>query len=278
MKEFFPGDSYQTPDDRRRFLTDKIFCWTRWPFYVRFLSVVLRSKALSQKGLYTQEAFADASYRIFRDIEGCGGRVRITGIDNIRKTQGPVVFIGNHMSTLEAVILPCIIAPLKPLTFIVKQKLIDGILFGPIMSAIDPVAVTRTDPRKDLTDVLTRGPEKIAGGRSLVIFPQAAARARSVTFNPAMFNSLGVKLAARAGVPVIPVALKTDFWGSGRIFKDLGKIRRKEPIYFEFGEPFTVSGRGKQEHERITEFIASRLRSWGVPVTETPASSEKEPE
>ena len=116
MIDFFPGDSYQTPDTCRRFLTDKIFCWTRWVFYLRFLRVILRSKALAEKGLYTQEALADASYRIFQDIEGCGGRVRITGMDNIRKTEGPVVFIGNHMSTLEAVILPCIIAPIKPLT------------------------------------------------------------------------------------------------------------------------------------------------------------------
>ena len=141
------------------------------------------------------------------------------------------------------------------------------------MRSLDPVAVTRTDPRKDLTDVLTQGPEKIAGGRSLVIFPQATVRTRSVTFNPAMFNSLGVKLASRAGVPAIPVAIKTDFWGDGRIFRDLGTVRRKEPIYFEFGEPLTVSGRGKQEHEHITGFIASRMRSWGVPVAEDTSNS-----
>ena len=273
MKIYFPGDSYETPADRKRFLLDRIFAWTRWVFYLRFLRVVLRSNALAKKGLFTQEAFAEQSYTIFNDIEGCGGRFRISGMDNIRKTNGPVVFIGNHMSTLEAVILPCLIAPLKQLTFIVKQKLVKGNLFGPIMRAVDPVTVSRTDPRKDLTDVLTQGPQRIAKGYSITIFPQAAVRTRSVTFNPAMFNSLGVKLASRAGVPVIPVALKTDFWGDGKFFRDLGALRRREPICFEFGQPITVSGRGREEHEQITEFIASRMRNWGVPVAEaTPAA------
>jgi 1-acyl-sn-glycerol-3-phosphate acyltransferase len=268
MQEFFPGDSYQTPAGCRRFLSDRFFGWTRWSFYLRFFRVVLWAKARAEKGLFTQEALAEASYNILKDIEGCGGRVTISGLENIRRTAGPVVFVGNHMSTLEAVILPCLIAPIKPVSFIVKEKLVKGTFFGPIMTALDPVTVTRKDPRKDLSDVLTQGPEKIAAGRSLVVFPQAAARTRSVTFNPAKFNSLGMKLAARAGVPVIPVALKTDFWGDGKALHDLGVIRRKQPIRFEFGEPVSVSGRGKQEHEGIVGFIISRLKSWGVPVVD----------
>ncbi|MDR3201244.1 MAG: 1-acyl-sn-glycerol-3-phosphate acyltransferase [Spirochaetales bacterium] len=278
MQDFFPGDSYETPAGCRRFLTDRLFGWTRWSFYVRFFRVVLWSKARAQKGVFTQEALAEASHNILKAIEGCGGRISIKGLDNIRKTEGPVVFIGNHMSTLEAVILPCLIAPIKPVSFIVKAKLVTGTFFGPVMTALDPVTVTRTDPRKDLTDVLTQGPQKIATGRSLVIFPQAAARTRSVTFNPSKFNSLGVKLAARAGVSVIPVALKTDFWGDGKALHDFGVIRRKEPICFEFGEPVPVSGRGKQEHEQIVEFIIARLKSWGVPVNEAASGASDETE
>jgi 1-acyl-sn-glycerol-3-phosphate acyltransferase len=278
MQDFFSGDSYQTPDGCRRFLTDRLFCWTRWSFYVRFFRIVLQAKALAEKGLFTQEALARSSYAILKDIEGCGGRLIINGLNHIRRVDGPVVFIANHMSTLEAVILPCLIAPIKPLSFVVKAKLVTGTFFGPIMTTLDPVTVTRTDPRKDLTDVLTQGPRKIADGRSLVIFPQATARTRSVTFNPAKFNSLGVKLASRAGVPVIPVALKTDFWGDGKLLHDFGVIRRREPIYFEFGEPVSVSGRGRQEHEQISRFIISRLTSWNVPITENAGGGDPEVE
>jgi 1-acyl-sn-glycerol-3-phosphate acyltransferase len=274
MKQIFPGDSYETSPECRRFLSDRLFAWTRWSFYVRFIKIVLRSKALARKALFNQEALAENAYDILKDIEGCGGHITIRGLDNIRKTEGPVVFVGNHMSSLEAVVIPCMIAPIKPVSFIVKKSLTTGPFFGPIISALDPIAVSRKDPRQDLAAVLTQGPEKIAAGRSLVIFPQSTTRARSVTFNPAKFNSLGVKLASRAGVPVIPVAIKTDFWGDGKIFRGFGAVRRREPIHFEFGEAIPVSGRGKQEQEQIVGFIMSRLKEWGVPIEERADSEE----
>ncbi|MCL6614246.1 MAG: hypothetical protein K6U03_06490 [Firmicutes bacterium] len=59
------------------------------------------------------------------------------------------------------------------------------------------------------------------------------------------------------------MAIKTDFWENGRLFKDLGQIRRKRPIHMVFGRPFRVSGTGKEDHERVIEFIAGHLREWG---------------
>jgi 1-acyl-sn-glycerol-3-phosphate acyltransferase len=274
MKQFFAGDSYETSPDQRRYLSDRLFFWTRWSFYFRFIKIVLQSKALARKGLFDQEALADKAYSILKDIEGCGGHITIRGLDNLRKTNGPVVVVGNHMSSLEAVVVPCMIAPIKPVSFIVKKSLTTGTFFGPVISALDPITVTRKDARKDLEAVLTQGPEKLAAGRSLVIFPQSTVRARSLIFNPSKFNSLGVKLASRAGVSVIPLAIKTDFWRDGRILRGFGPIRRRQPIRFEFGEAIPVSGRGKEEQEQILGFIMSRLKEWGVGIKEK-ADSEK---
>ena len=53
-------------------------------------------------------------------------------------------------------------------------------------------------------------------------------------FKPEEFNSIGVKLAKKAGVPVVPVAIKTDFWGNGRIIKELGPIDNKKTIHIKF--------------------------------------------
>jgi 1-acyl-sn-glycerol-3-phosphate acyltransferase len=265
MKEYFPGDTYVTPEAGRSYPSDRFLFWTRWNLFLRFFRIVFASKALAEKGLYDDAAWASSSYDVFRDIEGCGGRFYIKGIDNIRKIEGPAVFVSNHMSTLETLVFPVLIVPIKAASFVVKEKLVKGPVFGPIMSALDPITVTRKDPRKDLTDVLTQGAEKLARGRSIVIFPQST---RSVLFDPSKFNSLGIKLAARAGVPIIPAAIKTDFWTNGAILHGFGPLDRRQPINIEFGEALTITGRGKAEHQRIVEFISDRLRSWNVPVAE----------
>ncbi len=75
-----------------------------------------------------------------------------------------------------------------------------------------------------------------------------------------------MKLAAKAGVRLLPVAVKSDYWGSSGIFRGFGPVRRDRPIRIEFGEPLAVVGRGKAEHEQCLDFIESRLRAWGAPV------------
>ncbi len=93
----------------------------------------------------------------------------------------------------------------------------------------------------------------------MIIFPQST---RSTVFKPEEFNSLGIKLALKAGVPVVPIALKTDAWGCGKRFKDFGPINTRKKVHIEFGEPMRVEGRGAEEHKKIIEFIHERLERW----------------
>jgi 1-acyl-sn-glycerol-3-phosphate acyltransferase len=163
------------------------------------------------------------------------------------------------MSTLETMILPGIIAPLRRVTFVVKESLVRHPLFGDVMRSRDPIVVGRTDPRKDLEAVMEGGMELLKKGVSVIIFPQST---RSPEFKPEEFNTLGVKLAKKAGVNIVPFALKTDYWGKGKIIKELGPIDRHKPIFIKFGEPFLVTGSGKEENQKIIDFIQSSLREW----------------
>ena len=155
------------------------------------------------------------------------------------------------------------IRPYRRVTFVVKESLIEYPLFKHVMISRDPVVVGRTNPRRDLQRVMAEGQKRLQNGVSVIIFPQTT---RSVTFDAQKFNSLGVKLAQRAGVPVIPVALKTDAWGLGKRLKDFGKIHPAEAVHICFGNPFCVSGSAKAAHQFIVEFITEKLRSWGQPV------------
>ena len=77
---------------------------------------------------------------------------------------------------------------------------------------------------------------------------------------------LGVKLGRKAGVAVVPVALKTDFQGNGRIIKDMGPVDPSKEIYIKFGEPISVEGSGQVAHQKIVGFITENLTAWGAKV------------
>lgn len=234
-------------------------------FYTRVAGVVRRASALARQGRYGTREWCESSMATLRALEEVGIRLELGGIDNFRSVDGPCVFIGNHMSTLETFILPVLIAPIKDATFVVKQSLVDYPVFKYVMRARDPITVGRSNPRDDLRAVLEGGAERLKAGRSIIIFPQTT---RTPVFDPEQFNTIGIKLAKKAGAPVIPIALKTDAWGNGKRLKDFGRIDPSKTVHFAFGEPLLVQDRGVEEHRRIIEFITEKLKSWGGQVEE----------
>ncbi|HUS86216.1 MAG TPA: lysophospholipid acyltransferase family protein [Bacteroidales bacterium] len=209
--------------------------------------------------------WARASIDIMRLLERCGAVFHITGFDNIRHLDEPVIFISNHMSTLETMIFPVLIAPFMDVTFVVKESLVSMPLFSPTMRSRDPIVVSRANSREDLVKVISEGTEKLANGTSIVIFPQST---RREYFNPDEFNSLGVKLASRSGKRIVPMAIRTDFWKNGKLIKDLGPFDRSIPVNIKFGELMEVTGNGREEQQKIVAFVLENLKQWGAKVAE----------
>jgi 1-acyl-sn-glycerol-3-phosphate acyltransferase len=257
--EYFKTPDYITPVSERRSLGEKLRLDSRIYFTLKYANIVLRTRNEAKKGIYDDRAWAASSYYIMRFIEKAGGVFNISGMQYINEDPEPVLFIGNHMSTLETMVLPCMIAPKRRVTFVVKESLVRHPLFGDVMRSRNPIVVGRTDPRKDLEAVMIGGNELLNNGISIIIFPQST---RSLEFNPEEFNSLGIKLARKANVKVVPFALKTDFWGNGKYIKELGPLDHRKTIWFRFGEPFHVRGNGKEENQRIIDFIKTNLSMW----------------
>jgi 1-acyl-sn-glycerol-3-phosphate acyltransferase len=256
--ELFTGDSYSTPQGSGRAL---LRAFPSLFFYCQELLIVWRSSRLAKHGKYDTAAWASSSHVLLRSLESVGVRVEITGVDHVRRLDGPCVFIANHMSILETFVLPGIVAPIRETTFVVKQSLVEYPVFKHVMRSRDPITVSRTNPREDLRAVLEGGEQRLRAGISIVVFPQTT---RTTTFDPTDFNTIGVKLAKKAEVPIIPLALKTDAWGNGRYLKDFGRIRPSLTVHFAFGSPLWVKDRGREEHEAIVRFISERLVDWNA--------------
>ncbi|MCD6566295.1 MAG: 1-acyl-sn-glycerol-3-phosphate acyltransferase [Bacteroidales bacterium] len=259
MKSLFPSDTYFTPSDIKRRFSNRLIKNSRIFFIIRFLPIVFKTRRLAVKGKLDRHAWAISSHSVLKLIESFSGRFHIEGLDNIRKAEGSVVFVSNHMSTLETMVFPCIIAPDKKVTFVVKDSLVSHRVFGPIMRSRKPIVVSRTNSREDLALVMNQGEKLLKEGTSIIIFPQ---KTRKVDFVPEEFNSLGTKLAGRAGVQVIPIAIKTDFWGNGKLIKELGPINADKTIYMTFEKPIHIQGTGKEEHQKIIEFISGKMEEW----------------
>jgi 1-acyl-sn-glycerol-3-phosphate acyltransferase len=252
----YKNGSYKTPH-RRIFPLWKALPTLGFLRYV--LPTVMRAGARAKWGTFDTTGWAKSSLEVLRALENIGVTIEITGIDHFGKLNGPCVFLSNHMSTLETFVLPVVIASIKPVTFVVKEALVDTPVFKYVMRSRDPVTVGRTNAREDLRAVLEGGTDRLNAGISIVIFPQTT---RFLDFDPKTFNTIGIKLAKKAGVPVVPVALKTDAWGNGKHFKDFGRMDPTLPVHFAFGEPLWIKDRGTEEHTKVLEFIKNKLDEW----------------
>lgn len=256
----FENDRYNTAARRISFPAKTFPSLT---FYADLIRIVGAGSRQAKHGSYDTSDWCRDSLLTLRALERVGVTVEVTGLENITSFDGPCVFIGNHMSTLETFVLPTLIAPIKDTTFVVKQSLVDYPIFKHIMRARNPITVGRVNARDDFKAVLDGGTARLAAGLSIIIFPQTT---RSAVFDPAAFNTIGIKLAKKAGVPVVPIALKTDAWGNGSLLKDYGTIDPARPVRFAFGKHLRIRDRGTEEHEELISFITAKLKEWEGPV------------
>jgi 1-acyl-sn-glycerol-3-phosphate acyltransferase len=251
--------SYQSPS--RRKLPPRYFrIWLTCIYYLRIVVIFIHASILARWDKLDNERWACFSHRILKTVESVGGGVHISGLESVARCQGPLVYISNHMSLLETLLMPGVALAFNKVTFVIKEELRHYPVVGRVMRALKLIAVSRKNPREDLKVVLREGHKFIANGGSIVIFPQAT---RSVEFDPQAFNTLGVKLASRAGVPVIPVAIKTDFQSNGKFIKDMGQVYPEKALYFKFGKPIAVEGKGRQAHRQVIDFISRNIIAWG---------------
>ncbi len=228
-------------------------------FYFRLFLCIWEGYRTASSNKFNNTVCVSISRKIMSYVEMCGGKMVVEGVENLVNLKGPVVYISNHMSMLETMLLPGIVMGFGELAIIVKESLLKYPVFGGILREFPTIGVTRNNPRHDFKEVMEKGVEHLSKGRSLLVFPQAT---RSLKVDENSFNTLGVKVAKRAGVPVVPIALKTDFQGIGRIFRDIGRLDRSKIIHFKFGNLLYVDKNEKEVHAQVVDFILNNLREW----------------
>ena len=114
----------------------------------------------------------------------------------------PAVFIFNHQSALDAVLLLKMLR--RDVTGVAKQEIRHNLVFGPLFRAAGVVFIDRDDSDKAIAG-LAPALEALRKGRSLMIAPEGT---RQSTPRLGRFKKGAFHLAMEAGVPIVPVVFR----------------------------------------------------------------------
>lgn len=132
-----------------------------------------------------------------------GIRVTVSGAE--RLPAGPVIVMSNHQSNFDILALQGYFP--RRLSWIAKRELFRIPVFGASMRQGGYIPLDRGHGRKALKSI-DEAAQQIRAGASVIIFPEGT-RTRDGKLLP--FKRGGFMLAARAGVPVVPVTLRGSF-------------------------------------------------------------------
>ncbi len=169
-----------------------------------------------------------AAARVLFRLTGTAFEVR--GLE--RLPSGPCVLVSNHASYLDGVIL--VAALPRPFAFVAKRELQGQFVARVFLSRLGAQFVERFDASRSVADA-TRLADAVTQGESLAVFPEG-----TFVASPGLLPfHLGAFLAAaRAGVPVVPVALS----GNRAMLPANAWWPRRVALQVQIGEPLRPAG------------------------------------
>jgi 1-acyl-sn-glycerol-3-phosphate acyltransferase len=176
-----------------------------------------------------------ARFWAFISLKVAGITVSVEGAEHAR--QPPYILMVNHQSALDiSVLLAAMPVPFK---FIARSSLFRIPLFGWAIRRARYISIDRDNPREALKAIEEAG-GRIREGMTVLIFPEGT-RSKDGTLQP--FLKGGFFLAARAQVPVVPVAII----GSAKLHPKgsvLSPPHHSGHVTVRIGAPVIIEGKG----------------------------------
>jgi 1-acyl-sn-glycerol-3-phosphate acyltransferase len=176
-------------------------------------------------------------------------KLDVRGAEHIPATGGAVLAC-THVSYLDFIF--CGLAGLpsgRKTRFMAKEQIFRNRIAGPLMRGMRHISVDRSAGQASYQEAVT----KLRAGEVVGVFPEATI-SRSFTVKP--IKSGAVRMAAEAGVPVIPVTV----WGSQRLWtkgRPKNLTQRHVPVLVRAGAPFHP--RPDDDPETLTAELRERM-------------------
>jgi 1-acyl-sn-glycerol-3-phosphate acyltransferase len=180
---------------------------------------------------------------------GSGVKVKVKGLEKIAPG-GSYVFVSNHLSYMDT---PVVLANIPvQFRFLAKSGLFQIPLLGTHLARAGHIPVPRDDARAAVKTMTTAAHAIRERGISLLIFPEGG---RSQTGELADFKEGAAYIAIRAGVPLVPVALK----GTREILPFGSAHVRSGSVTMRIGDPVSTEQMQVRDRVRLSAELHDRI-------------------
>jgi 1-acyl-sn-glycerol-3-phosphate acyltransferase len=200
-------------------------------------------------------------------FKALGLRFQMEGTENVPRTGGALLAL-NHISYVDFVLGGFAANPSgRFVRFMAKRELFDHRWTGPLMRSLHHISVDRADGLGSYDE----GVRNLQAGEVVGIFPEGTI---SRSFELKEFKTGATRLAAAAGVPLVPAIL----WGTQRM-KTKGHpqdFSRGKTIAISVGEPLHPTGESPvgetaELKTRMADLLDRTIRAY--PADEQPPGS-----
>jgi 1-acyl-sn-glycerol-3-phosphate acyltransferase len=176
-------------------------------------------------------------------------KLELRGTEHIPATGGAVLAC-THVSYLDFIFCGLAGLPARRKTrFMAKEQIFANRIAGPLMRGMRHISVDRSAGQSSYRQAVAA----LRAGEVVGVFPEATI-SRSFTVKP--IKSGAVRMAAEAGVPIIPVTV----WGSQRLWtkgRPRNLTQRHVPVLIRAGEPFQPTP--DDDQDVLTKDLRARM-------------------
>ena len=175
-EELLATGGYKTPDDRRAPVRRKPGPLVTMRFSFAVSRVFPFCAVCEALGLLKTERWAKFCFSTVTMPESLGMNVMVEGWGDRAAYKGPVMYLCNHMSTLETILLPPILLTYGPFNVVAKNSLAHLPFLEKAAVHMGIVGIGRKNPKADLMRLFDVGVKRISEGKALFVDRRQARR------------------------------------------------------------------------------------------------------